>query len=303
VTAGTECGSCGRPKRDGATLCNQCADDYLHDLAAVDDVLDTLRPTVEMQDVNGSSVGSSGTKHAPAPLNLDAMAAQANLQLHVRTTGRRLLREWTAAWERKCAAIRATPSDTPIPLPVRPVLPANDRLVLWITAQHNLIRKAVWAPGAKRELAHLLATAQNAAERAQPKVFAGTCGFESAHPDAPDEPIVCGAELYALPGDDEARCKVCGSTYAVQQWRAHGRTAAEYAILSAPELSRALGGYGLNIRPATIRQWATRKHLSRANPDHDEDGRPIPAMYRLGDALDTYQRLQIKKHEPKENTP
>jgi hypothetical protein len=304
VTAATECGSCGAPNLDGATLCNRCTDSYLYDLAAVDDALDTLRPTVERQDVNGDSMGSSGHKVAPAPLNLDAMAAEANLQLHVRTTGRRLLRAWTAAWEAKCAKIDAAPeTETPQPKPARPVLPPDDRLALWIIAQHNLIRKAVWAPGAKRELAHLLKAAQGAAERQQPKVFAGTCGHESAHPDTPDEPIVCGAELYALPGDDEARCKVCGSTYAVQQWRAHGRTAAEYAILSAPELSRALGGYGLNIRPATIRQWATRKHISRANPDHDEDGRPIPAMYRLGDALDTYQRLQIKKHEPKENTP
>jgi hypothetical protein len=195
------------------------------------------------------------------------------------------------------------PSDIPIPFPARPVLPENDRLAAWIIAQHNLIRKAVWAPGAKRELAHLLATAQNAAERAQPRVFAGTCGYETAHPDTPDEPITCGAELYALPGDHEARCKKCGSTYDVQQWRAHGRTAAEYAILTATELSRALGGYGLDIRPARVRLWSHRGLLARANPDHDEDGRPIPAMYRLGDALDTYQRLQIKKHEPKENTP
>jgi hypothetical protein len=303
VTAATECGSCGAPNQDGATLCDSCTDAYLFDLGAVDDVLDTLRPTVERQDVNGDSVGSSGHKVAPAPLNLDAMAAEANLQLHVRTTGRRLLRVWTAAWERKCAAIDAQPeTDTPQPKPARPVLPPNDRLAAWIVAQHNLIRKAVWAPGAKRELAHLLATAQRAAERQQPKVFAGICTFSF---DAADdtEPVQCGAELHALPGDHEARCKVCGSTYAVQQWRAHGKTAAEYAILSAPELSRALGGYGLNIRPATIRQWATRKHLTRANPDHDEDGRPIPAMYRLGDALDAYQKLQIKKHEPKENTP
>ncbi|WP_284984273.1 hypothetical protein [Arthrobacter sp. efr-133-TYG-118] len=303
MTAATECGSCAKPNLDGAALCDACTDTYLYDLGAVDDVLDTLRPTVEMQDVNGDSVGSSGTKHAPAPLNLDAMAAQANLQLHVRLTGRRLLRVWVQAWEAKVAKLTAHVIGPTLPLPAKPSLPGNEQLAAWIIVQHNLIRMAVWAPGAKRELANLLKTAQTAAERRQPRVFAGTCSFETSHPDTPDEPIVCGAELYALPGDTIATCKDCNSTYEVATWRAHSKTAAEYAILTPTELSRALGGYGFNIRPGTIRMWATRGHIHRANPDHDETGHPIPAMYRLGDALDTYQAMQIRKHQPKENTP
>jgi hypothetical protein len=117
-------------------------------------------------------------------------------------------------------------------------------------------------------------------------VFAGQCSE-------------CETDLYAAKGDAEARCRGCGTSYEVLKWRAHAATAKDYYIGTATDLSRKLSApqYGYSITADQIRKWAQRDKITRANPETDETGKPIPPAYRLGDILnlniDRYQKHPI----------
>jgi hypothetical protein len=99
--------------------------------------------------------------------------------------------------------------------------------------------------------------------------------------------------LYAVKGADTARCKTCGLSYEVARWTAYAKTAQDYYIGTAADLSRKLSApqYGYLITADQIRKWATKRgekdaKLVRANPETDETGKPIPPAFRLGDVLD-----------------
>jgi hypothetical protein len=87
----------------------------------------------------------------------------------------------------------------------------------------------------------------------------------------------------------------------VQKWRAHAKISADFSVLAPAALSRALGDRGMEVRPGRIRLWAHRGLLTRANPDYNEDGKPLPAMYQLGAVRKLYTDMLVGKHT-KEST-
>jgi predicted RNA-binding Zn-ribbon protein involved in translation (DUF1610 family) len=127
----------------------------------------------------------------------------------------------------------------------------------------------------------LLTKANNTANRANNRQFAGTC-----------QETGCGAELYVTKGADQTACRTCGAEYvALQEWRETATTYArnqEHDIIGYPNaLSQRLHRvHGENITPEHIRLLASRGVLVRANPERNEAGKVLRPMYRLGDIKD-----------------
>lgn len=95
--------------------------------------------------------------------------------------------------------------------------------------------------------------------------------------------VLCGADLYAVPGSPTVDCQECGTQWQVEDRREWLLTAAQDVQADAGLLSRALSSMGLPLKHATIRKWVERDLLD----DHgvDEQGR---RMYRLGDVQELF---------------
>jgi len=133
-----------------------------------------------------------------------------------------------------------------------------------------------WAGSAKTTLQGLIRDCQKATHTATQAQFAGTC---------PED----GTELYAHAGDNTATCRTCTTVYTdIQEWRT---SATEYAkaqddsIVGYPDaISKRLARvHGEEITPEHVRLLASRGLLIRANPEHNEHGKVLRPMYRLGD--------------------
>lgn len=154
------------------------------------------------------------------------------------------------------------------------------------------LRTQHWAPEHIQQLTKLVTAGTASTDHHQPKTFAGTCSEDDT-------------ALYALDGSEEARCRTCGTTYAVTPWKAHAATAAQYFIGTPAQLSRALTNpaYNIDITVNQICMWAKQRgnkppKLQRANPETSEDGTPLKPAYRLNDILD----LHAKKRNPIDGT-
>jgi hypothetical protein len=204
---------------------------------------------------------SSGSKTAPAPVNIDAVSAKHALHRWLMTAAIQLQK----------------------PLPRR----TPQALASHLLTHMSLVTANGWVAAWTTQLQPIIRDATNAAQvdpRGQPKVFAGTCAD-------------CTTELYAAKGDTEARCRGCGATYEVLKWRAYAATAKNYYIGTPADLSRKLSApqYGYEVTADQIRKWANRGKLDRANPEMDETGKLIPPAYRLGQLLDHIAERNNKK--------
>jgi hypothetical protein len=103
------------------------------------------------------------------------------------------------------------------------------------------------------------------------------------------EPRECGADLRTRPGAKIITCPDCGATYDPID-RAQWIIAKARDAQAGPEfLAEALTDAGWPLKPATIRQWASRGKLFSYRDD--PRGR---AMYRVGDVLDLVKTARTK---------
>lgn len=228
--------------------------------------LDAVTPRATLT-ANYAERTSSGSKTAPAPVNVDALSAKHALH----------------TWLMKTALQLGEP------IPGR----TPQQLAQHLTNHLTLITELGWANTLHTQLRPLIQDARNATrtrDNHQPRVFAGTCAE-------------CTTELYAQKGDTQAKCKTCGTTYEVLKWRAHAATAKNYYLGTPADLSRKLSApqYGHTITADQIRKWANRGKLQRANPNHNDTGQQLPPHYRLGDVLQLID-ARLAKH-PINGTP
>lgn len=223
-------------------------------LAEVDSVVADLEAAIPRLTLtaNYGERTSSGSKTAPAPVNIDAVSAKHALH----------------TWLMKTALLLGEPITQRTPQALASHLLTHTPLLVqlgWATTLHN-------------ELQPLIRDATQAAHTAAKKEFAGTCR-------TPD----CGTELWTIAGSDETRCKTCGTEYtAINTWRTQAQDYArntEHNILGYPAtLSQRLHHiHGETITPEHIRLLASKGLLTRANPERGSDGKKLRAMYRLGD--------------------
>lgn len=252
---------CGSPLPDGFYVCTTCGESLAYALAEVDGVVEVLDAGVARTSLTagyGERVSSSGPLHAPLPINEAVFDARRVLHLYLMRTALRL-------------------AETCGPLTSR----SSQGLASYLMRNLDGLRRQDWAGNVEAELRKLLTKANNTANRANNRQFAGTC-----------QATGCGAELYVTKGADTTNCRTCGAEYvAIQEWRDTATTYArnlENDIVGYPNaLSQRLHRvHGENITPEHIRLLASRGVLTRANPERNEHGKVLRPMYRLGDIKD-----------------
>lgn len=252
---------CGAETSTGIYLCHACSTRLEQLLCELDSIVNDLVsaiPRASLTASYGERVSSSGSLHAPLPINDTALDAHIALDRYLMRT---------------CLDLA---SFTNIHLSRRD----SSGLASYLLANMGKLRGMDWAGTVEGELGKLLRECEDVTRVHEQKVFAGTCAED-------------GSDLYAVKGADTARCKTCGLSYEVARWTAYAKTAQDYYIGTAADLSRKLSApqYGYLITADQIRKWATKRgekdaKLVRANPETDETGKPIPPAFRLGDVLD-----------------
>ena len=257
---------CDAPLADGFFVCATCGESLAYALAEVDGVVEVLDAGVARTTLPagyGERVSSSGSLHAPLPINENVFDARRALHTYLMRTALKL-------------------ADVAGPLDGR----TSQGLASYLMRNIGTLRRQDWSVTVEAELRGHLAKGHDRVNKQDGRVFAGQCAN-------------CDTDLYAAKGDQEARCRTCGTTYEVLKWRAHAATAKNYYIGTAADLSRKLSApqYGYTITADQIRKWALREKITRANPETDEVGNAIPPAYRLGDILslnlERYQRHPI----------
>jgi hypothetical protein len=251
---------CGAENATGIYLCHTCTTRLEQLLCELDSIVNDLVsaiPRASLTASYGERVASSGSLHAPLPINDTALDAHMALDKYLMRT---------------CLDLAKVAG----PLSRRD----SSGLASYLLSNMGKLRAQDWAGTVEGELGRLLRECENVTRVHEQKVFAGTCAED-------------GSDLYAVKGSDSARCKTCGLSYEVARWTAYAQTAKDYYIGTAADLSRKLSApqYGYLITADQIRKWATRRNdkpakLERANPETDEAGKPIPPAFRLGDVLD-----------------
>lgn len=246
--------NCGSPLPDGFSLCIHCGVLLAAALREVPDVVFVLDAGLSRASLTasyGERVSSSGSLHAPLPINETLHDAKQGLH-------QALMR---------AALLLAEPSD-----PITDRTPAG--LAAYLVRHLELVRRQDWSPSLEPELRKHLRHGHEHRTKPDDRVFAGQCPEDQTN-------------LYAAKGDTETVCPACGAGYEVLKWRAHASTARNYYISTPADLSRKLSApqYGHTVTADQIRKWARRGKLERANPELNEQGELIPAHYRLGDIL------------------
>ena len=194
---------------------------------------------------------SSGSKTAPAPVNIDAVSAKHELHTWLLKTALRIGEPFS----------RRDPAS----------------LAAHLITHMPLIDSNGWASTLTQELQPLINQATRITTQTRPQ-FAGTCQTPN-----------CKTELWTTPNNDNATCKTCGTQYTqIRSWRTQARTYAqntENNIQGYPNtLAQRLAAiHGETITPEHIRLLASKGLLTRANPERGTDGKKLRAMYRLGD--------------------
>jgi hypothetical protein len=229
-------------------------------LAEVDGVVEVLDASVARTSLTagyGERVSSSGPLHAPLPINEAVFDARMGLERFLMKTALELAK---------------------VTRSLKPGGRDAKGLASYILFHLDTLRRQDWAAGVEQQLRGLLRKANNTANRASNREFAGTCQTHG-----------CGAELYVTKGADQTTCKTCGAEYAaIQEWRDTAKTYAKNQdndIIGYPNaLSQRLHRvHGENITPEHIRLLASKGLLVRANPERNELGKVLRPMYRLGD--------------------
>jgi hypothetical protein len=145
-------------------------------LAEVDSVvadLDHATPRLTLTANYGERT-SSGSKTAPAPVNIDAVSAKHALHTWLMTSALQLGQPLTGR--------------------------SPQALASHLLTHMALVVSNGWVDGWTKQLGPLMRDATNAAQTAAKKEFAGKC--QTTH---------CETDLWTTQGSDTTRCKTCGT--------------------------------------------------------------------------------------------
>lgn len=251
--------ACGTPTADGIALCHDCCRNLELVLAETDSIVEDLVravPRASLTASYGERVSSSGSLHAPLPVNEAALDAHIALDKYLM---------WAALELAKVTGVRLSGRD-------------SAGLSSYLYTHIGTLRTRHWAGDVEPTLRGLLNDCRKATRTAAKLEFAGTCQTDN-----------CGSELYAQAGADTTNCRTCGTSYAgIREWRTSAKAYArstDDAIVGYPDAisQRLKRVHGEDITPQHIRLLASRGLLIRANPELSEQGKVLRPMYTLGD--------------------
>lgn len=261
---------CGKPTRDAAYLCDDCADQLAHALGDVPWLDEELETTITRQ----RAIPNEGKASASATCSCDDNednCPHGGLPWHEQASDiRRTLHGLLATWCRFCdeEAIRHSSPASGLPADE---MQAMSRWLLWRIdglTLHDI------GPEAHDEITDAVAAARHIIDRRPDRWYAGPCTNAVAE-------VVCGADLYAKRTTGDVTCRQCAAVYDVAERRAWLLAEAEDRLADATAVARAVSWLGADaLTPARIRKWAERGRI--AVKGH-QGKRPL---YRIGDAID-----------------
>jgi hypothetical protein len=239
---------CGRPTPQQSYLCRVCTDAYAAALQAVPTIGYELAVTLARQRrFSDDPVSRDGG----LPYDTGASAALARLRAEL------------VGLVRLCVAERVSSTD------YRHRLPADtlSSMSRWLRWRVDGVAARPWA-GDALGLVAVVAACERVVDRPVPRSYAGPCD-------------VCGADLYALPGRTELRCRRCRAGYDLAARRADLLRRAHDRLATSTDIARGLSSLDLPVSPERLRQWHHRGRLLQRG--HDRRGRPL---YRVGDVVE-----------------
>lgn len=270
-----------------------CLGELLRQLGDCASLAEELTVTVMRQDrVTGEGAGFvTGDAEKPLPLNATAMEAGYAL--------RTLLASWTCdIWESNqgrvphcsaCGVEQALHAEGPHPrertwyyaVPLIRVPNKVTELSRWLMRHANWMALHPAADDMFRELTDAIHTARRAVDiPSDRRQFLGVCGFEL-------EGVACPQELYALPGQFEVTCKVCGSC-----WSAEERVSFLLGIAEDRDVSLAAASMLLTRLGFVVGEGDLRKIVLKAKVEPRSMDRHRKRAYRLGDLLTAHLAAQ-----------
>lgn len=246
--AAQTCG-CGRPTRDEAYVCDECADELVQALAEIPWAVRQLEITrLRLRAAPIETSGSSAV--SPLPWSERASCARRRLA--------RVLAE-AVAWCEQNRIRHSSPSEK---------APADDyaraRWLHWRVDGMTLHPEG-WQISSR--ITDAVEACRVAVDLPPERWYAGPCA--------------CGTDLYALNRSGPVECRGCGTTYDVSQRRDWLLGEAEDRLLNAADLARAVSWLGAEpLTPGRVRKWASRKRILARGHDGAHP------LYRVGDAID-----------------
>ncbi|WP_067171158.1 hypothetical protein [Microtetraspora niveoalba] len=263
------CPTCSGTMPGHLQVCRSCAAGTLRDLADVPSLTMELDRALARQNVFGDRAGG---RSAETALPWDQRAREA----------RHVLRSALSGWTHYladgirpmagpiCRARCEHQTCTYISLgrpPRRDATPGA--MAVWLLRHQRQLLGRATADEAVDEIREAVRLARRAIDRPPSLWYAGPCGVGG-----------CDADLYARHGSAIIRCRACYATHdtaARETWLLRQAT---HHLGTATEIARALTGFGYEVTPARIWQWAHRGRLAARGR-----GRRGP-LYRVGDVLD-----------------
>lgn len=273
---------CDKPSGDG-TICRECLGKLRKLLAEIPALFDELDVAILKEARFAVSADKVTQKGNHQPLPFDVTAAAARDELDSRLT----------LWVADVAKDDAVEQRAAI---------SSVWASAWLLAGVERVRTFEAAGDLCEELFSARATAVYAIDRPMERRYLGECEFRFI--DESDEVYpVCGATLWGRDGEDELKCKDCGTGYLVgileqkiQDVAGKGMEDRIYTASEAAELIVALRLTDHQDPARLVRQigmWAGRNRLVR-KIDLEKHGHKRPG-YRLGDILGLVNASPVRK--------
>lgn len=258
---------CGRPTRDEAYVCDQCAHDLNAALGDVPWLEEELQTTItRTKGVDYRTKGTTRSSERPSPVVWSASEASTHLKAVL------------VSWVLFCAdeGVRNQSPHQAIP---EDNLTAISRWLMWRVDGLTLLDIG---PEAVDEITEAVKVCHRLIDSPAAKQYLGTC----------DE---CETgRLYARPGAALARCNLCGTTIDAERLRAKLLDDLDDRLCTAAEIARLSTYLGLKADREQVRkkinQWSSRGML------HESASVTEEATFRFGAV---YAMLVKDEYEPR----
>ena len=249
---------CDAPLADGFFVCPTCGESLAYALAEVDGVVEVLDAGVARTTLPagyGERVSSSGSLHAPLPINENVFDARRALHTYLMRTALKL-------------------ADVAGPLDGR----TSQGLASYLLANLDVLRRQDWAVTVEAKLRKLLGEATRSTQPPGERINVGECGYVFENES-------CTNPLTPLRTQEEITCKVCGTSWDVKARQRDAIGGAWLAIGYPATIIRALAAYGITVKPKHFENWVKRGHLE---PAAEQDGRK---QYRVNEVWAVARRM------------
>jgi hypothetical protein len=244
----SEC-RCGKPTRDEAYGCEDCADLLGRALGDVPWLEEQIDITISRQKGATYDGNTSAGADKPLPINLPASEARENL------------RALMVSWIKLCAEEGVRSTDPRRNLP-EDTMTAMSRWLLW-RVDGLMLHEA--ASEAVDEITSAVAHCHRLVDRPPERRYIGPCAG-------------CGRDLYAKPGAKDGQCRWCEHEWTTIEREEWMKAAMVGKIVTAREGSTLLGRLGMSTAQDTIDKWRQRKRITECG--HNAQGH---RLYRWDD--------------------